>query len=163
MLVDAYGAGVDSQAVVLVLHDSVANSDAGALANIETISVVAAVGVTVRVVNSDAAEDQVVRLDTECLNGRVLDVQAVNGRIVQVMGVEELGLGLAAVGSLAVPPACSPTVDGVVGGTSDTDLRSGDLNQRSVPFLVSEGGLTTEDDLCSELLSASHPILYSFP
>lgn len=63
------------------------------------------------------------------------------------MGIEELGLRLATVGTLAIPPALSSTVDSVVRGTSNNDVGARDLNQGSVPFLVSEGGLTVEDNL----------------
>ena len=107
----AYLARVDSQAVVLVLDIGVADGDIGTRANIEGIGVVTALGITVRVVDGDLVEDQVVGLHTESLDRGVLDVQTGDGRVVQGVGVEELGLGLSAVGSLTVPPACSAAVD----------------------------------------------------
>ena len=107
----AYLARVDSQAVILVLDIGVADGDIGARANIEGIGVVATLSITVRVVDGDLVEDQVIGLHTESLDGGVLDVQAGDGRVVQGVGVEELGLGLSAVGSLAVPPARSAAVD----------------------------------------------------
>lgn len=56
------------------------------------------------------------------------------------MGVEELRLGLAAVGTFAVPPARTVSVnDGVILG-SNGDLGSGDLDQGTIPLLVAEGG-----------------------
>lgn len=63
------------------------------------------------------------------------------------MGIEELWLGLAAVGTLAVPPALSTTVDGVVGSTSNDDVGAGDTDERSIPLLIAEGGLAVKDDL----------------
>lgn len=42
------------------------------------------------------------------------------------MGVEEFGLGLAAVGSLSVPPAGSAAVDHIPAGASDGDVCAGD-------------------------------------
>lgn len=117
----AYLARVDSQAVVLVLDVGVADGDVGTLANVEGIGVVAALGITVGVVDGDVVEDQVVGLYAESLHGCVLDVQAGDGRVLQLVGVEELGLVLAAVGSLGVPPSGSVTVD-------EMTLLAGDFN-----------------------------------
>lgn len=112
------------------------------------------VRVTIGVINSDSVENEVVRLDTEGLDGRVLDVQTGDSRVIQVMGIEELWLRLATVGALAIPPALSSTVDSVVGGTSNNDVGTRDLNKGSIPFLVSEGGLAVEDDLIGMVLGA---------
>lgn len=71
-----YGARVDGQAVILVLHSCATDGDTIALADIKSIGVVAAIVVAVRVVDVDVAEDDVVGLDTESLDGGVLDVQA---------------------------------------------------------------------------------------
>ena len=62
------------------------------------------------------------------------------------MGVEELGLFLAAVGSLSVPPAGSIAVES---GTSaiDSDGVTGDGDEGTGPLLVTEGGGTLEDDV----------------
>lgn len=147
-----YCARVDCQTIILVHHDSVANSHTVALADIESISVMSTVVVTIRVINRDAVKNEVVRLDTEGLDGRVLDVQTGDGRVIQVMGIEELGLRLATVSTLAIPPALSSTVDSVVRGTSNNDVGARDLNQGSIPFLVSEGGLAVEDNLSSIIL-----------
>lgn len=73
---ETYGARVDSQAVILVLHSCATDSDAVALTDIKSIGVVAAVVIAVRVVNVDVAENDVVGLDAESLDGGVLDVQA---------------------------------------------------------------------------------------
>lgn len=82
----------------------------------------AACGVTIRVVNSDTVQDNVVRLDAKGLHGSVLDIESSDGRVVQAMGVEELGLRLAAVGALPIPPASAATVDGVVGCSGNDDV-----------------------------------------
>jgi hypothetical protein len=63
------------------------------------------------------------------------------------VGIEELWLGLATVGTLAVPPALSTTVDGVVRSAGNDDVRARDTDERSIPLLVAEGGLAVEDDL----------------
>lgn len=105
------------------------------------------VRIAIRVVDRDPVQNDVVRFDTEGLNRRVLDIQTGDRRVIQTMGVEELGLRLATVGALAIPPALSSTIDRVVGGTSNNNVGARDLNQGSIPFLVSEGGLTVEDNL----------------
>lgn len=56
------------------------------------------------------------------------------------MGVEELGLRLAAVGALTVPPLGTVTVNNVAGGTLDGDLGTGHRDQRTLPLLVAEAG-----------------------
>lgn len=117
----AYLARVDSQAVVLVLDVGIADGDVGTLANVEGIGVVATIGITVGVVDGNLVEDHVVALHAESLDGGILDVQAGDGRVRQLVGVEELGLIFAAVGSLSVPPPGSVTVD-------DMALLAGDFN-----------------------------------
>lgn len=103
--------------------------------------------VTIGVVNGDVVKDQVVGLDTETLDRGVLDVQTSDGRVVQGVGVEELGLGLAAVGSLAVPPAGTATVDDMAGSTVHLDVLTGEADEGTLPLLVTEGGLTLEGNL----------------
>ena len=107
--------------------------------------------VTVGVVDGDVVEDQVVGLNTEALDGGVLDVETGDGRVVQRVGVEELRLGLAAVGSLAVPPAGTATVDDMAGSTVDLDVLTGEADEGTLPLLVTEGGLTLEGDLGAAL------------
>ena len=144
-----YGTRVDGQAVVLVLDVGVADGDVGALTNIEGIGVVASLSVTQAVVDGDVVEDQVVGLNTETLDGGVLDVESGDGRVVEGVGVEELGLLLSAVGSLAVPPAGTATVDDMAGFAGDVDVASGGADEGTSPLLVSEGGFALEDDLYS--------------
>lgn len=63
------------------------------------------------------------------------------------MSVEELGLGFAAVGSLAVPPAGTATVDDMARGTGDVDILTGEADERTLPLLVPESGLALEGNL----------------
>jgi hypothetical protein len=100
---------------------------------------VATVVVAVRVVDGDTVQDNVVGLDAESLHGGVLDIEAGDSRVIKVVGVEELGLGLAAVGALTVPPACTATVDGVVGCSANDDVGSGDTDERAIPLLLNLG------------------------
>lgn len=146
---ETYLARVDGQAVILVLNVGVADGDVGGLADIEGIGVVATLAVTGGVVDGDVVENKVVGLDTEGLDGGVLDVQTGDGRVIQGVGVEELGLGLAAVGSLAVPPAGTATVDDMAGSTVHLDVLTGEADEGTLPLLVTEGGLTLEGDLKS--------------
>lgn len=109
----------------------------------------ATLGITLAVVDGDVVEGQAVSQDTETLNGGVLDVQTADGRVVQVVGVEELGLLLSAVGSLAVPPAGTATVDDMAGSAGDVNVASGEADEGASPLLVSERGFALEDDLHS--------------
>lgn len=82
----------------------------------------AAVGVAIRVVNSNFVKLEVGGLNAESLNRSVLNVQAGDGRVIQIMGIEELGLGLAAVGTFTVPPLLTTAVNGVVGGSRHSNV-----------------------------------------
>ena len=109
----------------------------------------AALGITVGIVDGNVVEDQVVGLHTETLDGGVLDVQAGDGRVLQLVGVEELGLRLAAVGSLAVPPSGSVTVDDMALLAGDLNVCAFNADEGTLPLRVSEGSFTPEDDLYS--------------
>jgi hypothetical protein len=64
------------------------------------------------------------------------------------VGIEELGLGLAAVGALSIPPT------GTV-GSLDGDIGSRDLDERTAPLFVTESSGALEDNLFSPLKIAS--------
>lgn len=67
-------AAVNSKAVILVVDGRAADSDLGGASDIESVGVVATLGVTVLVVNGDAVELGVGGgVDREDLHGRVLD------------------------------------------------------------------------------------------
>lgn len=143
------GAGVDSQAVVLVLHNGSRDVDVLGRADVEGIRVVAELAaITSRVVVRHIDDVEVGgRVDAHELDGRVLDVQALDGGLLHGVGVEELGLGLASVGALAVPPLGAVAIDDMARGAGDSDVSSGDGDQGAFPLLVSEGSGTLEDDL----------------
>lgn len=140
-------AGVDSQTVILVLHNGIADGDPAAVADIKSISVVATIAIAVGVVDGDMIQHQVVSLDTEGLHRGVLDIEAGDARVIQAVRVEELGLGLAAVCALGVPPPRSVAVNDVAGFARHLDVLSGHPDQRALPFFVPEGGLALENDL----------------
>lgn len=67
-------------------------------------------------IDRDPINHNIVRLDAERLHGGVLDGHARDSRVVQGVGIEELRLGLAAVGALAIPPAGTICIDdGAIG------------------------------------------------
>lgn len=109
----------------------------------------AARGVTGLIVNRHAIDGQsIAAIDTDGLNGSVLDVEVVNnGRAGQTMGSEELGLGLATVTSLPIPPAGTVGVELRTAGTGDSDILALDLQHRTCPLLVAPSGGTLEDNL----------------
>jgi hypothetical protein len=78
------------------------------------------------------------------------------------VSIEELRLGLATIGTLAVPPALSTTVDGVVGSAGNDNVGAGDTDERPIPLLVAEGGLAVEDDLYTESDQICHVSVFIF-
>lgn len=104
--------------------------------------------VTSRVVVGDVNDVEVgCRVDAHELNWRVLDVQALDGGLLHGVGVEELGLGLATVRALAIPPLGAIAIDNVARGAGDGDVSSRDRDQGAFPLLVAEGSGALEDDL----------------
>ena len=82
------------------------------------------------------------------MNGGVENVEAGDrGCARETVGVEEFGLGLAAVRTFAVPPFGTFTVDLVTGGTSHYDVFSRDGNEGAGPLFISECGCALKDDL----------------
>ena len=63
------------------------------------------------------------------------------------MRAEELGLGLAAVAALGVPPAGPVAVDLCAGGLLNRDVVTGHGDQRSLPFFVAKSCLAFKDNL----------------
>ena len=126
---------------------STGNSDARRGTNVESISVVALVlAVTSRVVDGNTAKSKLLRVvDGEDLNGRVLNLDVLNLRAAShLVGVEELGLGLATISTLAVPPSAALTVEDGTRSTDDGDLVARDGDKRSTPLLVAKSGSTLE-------------------
>ena len=63
------------------------------------------------------------------------------------LGVEHLGLGLAAVGAESVPPLCAAAVEDGAGGARFCDIGAGDGDQWAGPLCIAEGGCALKDDL----------------
>ena len=74
--------------------------------------------------------------------------QTLDDRVLHRVSVEELGLGLAAVRALGVPPARTITVESSTGAI-DSERVTRDRNKRAIPLLVSEGSSALEDDMGS--------------
>lgn len=142
------GTGVDSETVILVLNVGAGDGDISGRSNIESISVVSE-GVTGRVVDSDTRESKTRgRVDGENLDWGVQDLDVVDGGLaLQGVSVEELWLGLSTVGTLAIPVLGSVTIENASGGTGNSDVSSGDGDERTGPLFVTEGGSTLEDNV----------------
>lgn len=107
----------------------------------------AALAVAGRVVDGHALDVHVVALHRNRLHRRVLDVQVLDVRALQLVRVHELGLGLAAVRALAVPPALTLGVDHGARGSSESDALTAEADEGALPLLVAEGGGALEGDL----------------
>lgn len=139
---------VDSDTVVLVVDVGTSDGDTRGRADIESISVVALVlAITSGVIDGDAAKSKLLRVvDGEDLNRRVLDLDVLDLGVCHLVGVEELGLGLAAVGTLAVPPSATLAVNNGARSTDNGDLVTRNGNKRTAPLLIAKGSGTLEGD-----------------
>ena len=63
------------------------------------------------------------------------------------MRVHELGLGLAAIGALAVPPAGAFSINHSAGVLLDGDVLAAEADQGAAPLFIAKGGGAFEDDL----------------
>lgn len=120
--------------------------------NIKSISVVTTLAITILVIDIDLVQGKVIStVDAEDLHGRVLNVDIIDVRADHLVSIEELRLRLATVGTLSIPPTSTITINNMAGSTFDSDIGSGDRDERTLPLLVAEGSLTLEDDLGSLL------------
>jgi hypothetical protein len=100
------------------------------------------------VIDGDTAQGEGLgAINAEYLDRGVLDRDTGDSRGRKGVGVEELGLGLAAIASLSVPPASPTTVEDGSRSTSDGDISSRDGDERAGPFLVPEAGGALEYNL----------------
>jgi hypothetical protein len=75
------------------------------------------------------------------------------------VGIEELGLGLATIGALSVPPTGTVGVDESAIGSLDGDVGSRDFDERAAPLFVTERSGAFEDDLPAALEMDSHHMI----
>ena len=153
-----YLSGVDGNAVILVVDFGPRDGDIGAFPNVEAIGIGRKViRIPVGVVHRDVRHGEIGgSINTEDLNRGILDVDTLDGGRGQVMGIEELGLRLAAIAALVVPPATAVAVEIGAIRSRDGDVSPGDGDERSIPFLVAKGGFAFEDDL-SMMSGGSNP------
>lgn len=150
IILSTYGTRVDCNTVVLVVDSGTGDDHIAARTNIEAVGVVTASGVTSLVVDGHISDSQsITSVDADGLNGSVLNIEIGNGGRAEVVGVEELGLRHTTVTSLPIPPAGSIGVQLGATGTLDVDSSALDLEERTVPFLVSPSCLALEDNLSS--------------
>lgn len=141
-------ATVHSHTVILVVDISAGDNHVRTVANIESIGVMAARAVSGLVVDSHIGDSQpVTSINADRLNRGVLDVEIRDSRIGEIMRIEELGLRLAPVTSLAIPPTRSIGIQVCAVGTLNRDAGAFNLEQGAIPLLVTPGGLTFENDL----------------
>lgn len=142
------GAGVDSEAVILVLHYCTGNVNAIRVANVKAISVVTTLAITQAVINVHIIHiKRLGAADAESLNRRVLNVEVVDVRVLEAVRGKELGLGLATVGALGIPPPLALALNRVARLAVNDNVGAAEGDQRSTPFLVAESRRALEDDL----------------
>lgn len=143
-----YRAGIDSNAVVLVIHLGSANHNVRTGADIKSIGVVAATTITSAVVNCHTIDVQSVgTIDANGLDRGVFDMQICDGRRSEIVSSKELWLRLAAIATLAIPPAGTIRVQNGTTGTLDGDIIALNLEQRTGPLFIAPGGCSLKDNL----------------
>jgi hypothetical protein len=142
------------------VDNRVGDVDTSTGADIESIGIVASLAVAINIINSNSVQSKTVgSIDAEDLNRGVLDCDVLDLGVDHLVGIEELGLGLAAVCSLSIPPASTISIEDGTRGSLDSDVSSRDGNQGAGPFLVAEGGLSFEDDLENRLVGSFYVLI----
>lgn len=108
----------------LVVDVGTCNSNTGGRTDVESISVVTLVlAIASGVVNGNAGQSELLSIvNGEDLNRRVLDLNVLDVGVGHLVSVEELGLGLATVSTLAIPPSATLSVKDRSRSTDDGDL-----------------------------------------
>lgn len=139
---------INSQTIILISHIRPTNRNPRAITHIERVCIRGARRISSRIVDGNIRERQTcAAIDGEDLNRRVLDVNARDGRGLEIVRVEELGLGFAAIGTLAVPPAGTVAVEVGAGRRGDGYVGAGDGDKGAGPLLVAECGFALENYL----------------
>lgn len=143
-----YRSRVHSHTVILVVHIGARDNHISTATDIETVGIVTTLSVTSLIVDGHIGDSKsIAAVDANSLNRGVLNVKVRDGRGGKIMGIEELWLSLATVATFAVPPTRSVGVKVGTAGALDGNASTRDLEEWTVPFLVSPGGLTLEDHL----------------
>jgi hypothetical protein len=151
-----YSSRVDRNAVILVVDCGTGNNDIVRRTDIEAVRVVSE-RISSGVVDGHARDrETIAAVDAHGLDRSVLDVEIVDSRRAsQAVSSEELGLDLAAVASLAVPPTGTVRVELCTAGTGDGNILALDLQQWTSPLLVAPGSGTLKDNLNRIYISSS--------
>lgn len=151
-----YSSRVDRNAVILVVDFGTSNNDIVRRTDIEAVRVVSE-RISSGVVDGHPRDrETIAAVDAYSLDRSVLDVEIVDSRRAsQAVSSEELGLGLAAVASLAIPPTGTVRVKLRTAGTGDGNILALDLEQWTSPLLVAPGSGTLEDNLNRIYISSS--------
>ena len=122
-----YLSGVDGNAVILVVDFGPRDGDIGAFPNVEAIGIGRKViRIPVGVVHRDVRHGEIGgSINTEDLNRGILDVDTLDRGRGQVMGIEELGLRLAAIAALSIPPSAAVAIQDRTTLAFDGDIGSG--------------------------------------
>lgn len=133
----------------MVVDVSTSYSDIRTTPNVKTIRVVTkGASVSSRVVNCHAGNGQATStINTDGLDWCVLDVQIGDGGVDKIVGIEEFGLGHAAVTTKPIPIGSTVTVQIGARCAYNSDACALNLKQRARPRLVGPRGLAFEDDL----------------
>jgi hypothetical protein len=141
------GTRVDGKAVILVDNVGVGDGNIRRAANIESIGVVALINTGRVIVGERVNGETLGAVDGHELDWGVDKAQTSNaGGTQQLVGVEELWLRLASVGTLTIPPGSTTTIDGVTASTGNDDVSSRNGDQWTRPFFVAKGGGSGELD-----------------
>lgn len=144
----SYRAGIYSNAIVLVIHLGSANHNVRAGADIKSIGVVAAATITSAVVNCHAIDIQSIdTINANSLDRSVFDMQVSDSGRSEIVSSKELWLRLAAVATLAIPPAGAIRVQNCTTSTLDGDIIAFNLEQRAGPLFITPGGCSLKDNL----------------
>lgn len=126
---NTYLSTIHSKAIILILHIRMLNRNPHGLPHVKSIRIMPAIlPIALGIINSYMIQHEIIRLNTKCLHGRILNIKPRDDGIIQTMCIEELGLGLAAIATFAIPPLLAAAVDNVARVTADGDAVALDAN-----------------------------------
>ena len=129
---------VNSNTVILVVNIRSTDRNARAIADVKPICV-GPKRIASGAINSDSSNCKVsATIDAEDLHRWVEDVDVGDGGRDQIMCLEELGLGLATVGALSIPPVCTVAVKVGSAGLCHGNIGSRNGEERARPEIESD-------------------------
>ena len=138
---------IDSHTIILIVNDCVWDNDASRGSNIESISVVASFGITIRAVDRDMIKSKIfTSWNRKPLNWSVLDIQSRDWRWLEI-GFEELWLVDATIATFPIPPLFTTSINEMIGCTGDSLTSSTNLNEWTSPCFETKRRCSGENDL----------------